>query len=374
MKACLYILGIAMILTSCKGMNDNIEEYLDRGEINYLGRPDSIQVRGGDNRIQFAWLVNEDPRITGSTIQWNDLNNEPQSVSFPVDRNSFSKGYMVTPPIDMEEGSYLFSVIHTGEKGYPSIPTEFTGQVYGDIFRSSLSPRLMTGIEIFPDRVEFNWAAADAAITKVLFTYETVSGEMKTVEVTNKTTKTTATDIKKRGDGGAYFWTTYYLPDPNAMDEFSIVSKTEFLQSVYFLDKTGWTATSLSNHPTWGLGPQAVIDGNHETYWHTPADLDDPARPYNVVIDMKAEKQINTIEVDKRLQITKVELQSSSDGSQWTVLGQIAYTDNGSNTHGIGTLTLDTPVVAQYLKCVILTSTWQQGGGSIWEIEVYGTD
>ena len=58
----LYVL-LSFLLASCSGMNDIIQEYLDRGEINYIGKTDSIYAIGGKNRITFKWIVNADPRI-----------------------------------------------------------------------------------------------------------------------------------------------------------------------------------------------------------------------------------------------------------------------------------------------------------------------
>ena len=43
-----------LFLLACDGMNDNIKEYLDRGEINYIGRADSAIAMGGINRINLC--------------------------------------------------------------------------------------------------------------------------------------------------------------------------------------------------------------------------------------------------------------------------------------------------------------------------------
>lgn len=43
----LPIIFAFFLLASCSGMNDIIQDYLDRGEINYIGRPDSLLSTGG---------------------------------------------------------------------------------------------------------------------------------------------------------------------------------------------------------------------------------------------------------------------------------------------------------------------------------------
>ncbi|WP_286084320.1 DUF4998 domain-containing protein [Parabacteroides goldsteinii] len=52
-------------------MNDIIEEYLDRGEINYIGRPDSVTCDGGLYRVKLTWKVGKDVRIESCKIFWN---------------------------------------------------------------------------------------------------------------------------------------------------------------------------------------------------------------------------------------------------------------------------------------------------------------
>jgi hypothetical protein len=200
-------------------MNDNIEEYLDQGEINYLGRPNWAFTQSGNGRVCIGWFVNDDPRIEGCTIAWNNLNNEPQTASFPINRSALTDGYM-SVIIPLEEGTYVFKIVHTGDKGYPSIATEASGRVYGSDYLSTLSPRKISSVNAFSDRIEITWLPAEANVTKVLLTYETNSGK-RTIEVAPTETTTVLTDHKNLGQ---YSWETYYLPDPGALDEFSVVS------------------------------------------------------------------------------------------------------------------------------------------------------
>jgi hypothetical protein len=128
---------LLLLLAACDGMNDNIQEYLDRGEVNYVGRPDSARTFGGVGRINIQWLVNDDPRIEGATIFWTDRQNKPQSADFTIDRNQLQNGY-ASVVINLEESSYAFKIVHTGTKGYASIATEVTGNVYGETYGSTL--------------------------------------------------------------------------------------------------------------------------------------------------------------------------------------------------------------------------------------------
>ena len=90
-----YIVNIIMLvsfvtLASCSGMNDIIEEYLDRGEINYIGRPDSVTCDGGLYRVKLTWKVGKDVRIESCKIFWNM---GADSLIYPIDKESLINGY-----------------------------------------------------------------------------------------------------------------------------------------------------------------------------------------------------------------------------------------------------------------------------------------
>jgi hypothetical protein len=362
----LYILGILLLLISCKEMNDNIEAYLERGEINYLGRPDSAYTKNGVGRIQLLWLVNEDPRIEGCTISYNDGNNEEQSVSLPVDRSALANGY-ANAILEVEEGSYVFKISHTGSKGYPSIPTEVTGKSYGPTFWSTLEARRINVVTVFRDRVEITWAAADKTVTKVLLTYETNNGQ-KTVEVAPSETITTLTDNKIRGQ---YSHVTYHVPEEGALDEYPVASNPfNFLSPEYPLDKTGWTATANASHTTTGGGPGAIIDGSTTTFWSSPTPGGNfPSEPYYVQIDMQGTKYVKRIQIDERNDVRQLEVRSSLDNVSWTLLGTVSF-DPGE--HFISNLVLDENIQTRYLRFVVVSSGNTDGRGAIWEVNIIG--
>jgi hypothetical protein len=256
-----YILGtvILLLLGACSGMNDNIQEYLDRGEVNYLGRPDSARVFGGRGRINIQWLVNEDPRIEGSTIFWRDRQNKQQSADFPINRNELQNGYR-SVVMNLEEGSYAFKIVHTGTKGYTSIATEVTGSVYGDNYQTMLTSRRISNVAVFADHVELIWSAAEKSVSRVEITYLTVFGTEQTVEVLPEETLTNLPNHKSLS---SYSWTTYYLPETGALDEFHVTEEAVFPMVAYQLNKTGWTITS---NVSGGSGTSAyVIDNNPST-------------------------------------------------------------------------------------------------------------
>ncbi|MDR3140772.1 MAG: discoidin domain-containing protein [Tannerellaceae bacterium] len=364
-----FLAGLAILFsTSCTELNDNIQSYLDRGEINYLGRPDSAYTLAGKQRVIINWLVKNDPRIESYTIFWNDLDNKKQEVSGSIDRNLLTDGYM-SNTLDVEEGSYLFSIVHTGSKGYNSIATEVMGNAYGDIYASTLLPREIASVAAYADHIEINWSQAEESVVDLELTYEANDGSERTVRVSATEMQTNIYEYKQRGK---YFWVTWFQPE-STIDKFSVTSiEYEFPIVKYTLNKSGWTASAPTSH-WWGTGPGAVIDDNNNSYWHSAVDesASSPNRPYYIEVDMKNIKNVLSVTVEKRYDPKEIEIRSSINGTEWTMLGRVIFDGGERDTK---TLELNDEIQAQFLRFYITDSTSGDGRGGIFEINVLGWD
>ena len=65
-----------------------------------------------------------------------------------MDKESLINGYASVELPFENEGEYVFDLIQMGEKGFPSIPQEVIGKVYGDKYISSLIPRSARSVDI----------------------------------------------------------------------------------------------------------------------------------------------------------------------------------------------------------------------------------
>jgi hypothetical protein len=357
-------LSFLWLLSACGGMNDNIQEYLDRGEINYVGRPDSARTFGGNGRINIQWTVNDDPRIENATVFWTDKQNKLQSADFAIDRNRLQNGYM-SVVMNLDESSYAFKIVHTGTKGYASIATEVTGNVYGENYQATIAPRRIAKAVAFKDRVELTWAAAEKEVSRITITFRNSSGSEQTIEISPEETLTSLPDYEPLS---RYSWTTYYLPEEGALDEFSVTAENTFPVAEYPLDKTEWTVTCNINGGTNNTVIENVIDGNLGTVWFKDAPETTPIR---LTIDMKGVKFVKSIEATQRYDVREVSLEGSLNGNDWTDLGIIAYTGGEKQP---GTLTLPETVTAQYLRITVTRSSNSDGRGGFWEINVIGSD
>lgn len=232
-----YIVNIIMLVsfitfTSCSGMNDTIEEYLDRGEINYIGKVDSATCDGGLYRVKLTWKVGKDVRIENCKISWNM---GTDSLVYPIDKKNLVNGYAsVEIPLE-EEGEYVFNLVQMGEKGFPSIPQEVIGSVYGDKYISSLMPRSIRSVVIENNVATLTIGGGDGcSYSEVL--YVDHKGKNKTIRVEPDVSSIAINDYTFGGD---FTVKSYYKPEENAIDLFAAEDKGKFPRSESLKQKNG---------------------------------------------------------------------------------------------------------------------------------------
>lgn len=290
-----YIVNIIMLvsfvtLTSCSGMNDIIEEYLDRGEINYIGRPDSITCDGGLYRVKFTWKVGKDVRIESCKIFWNM---GADSLIYPIDKESLINGYASVELPFENEGEYVFDLVQMGEKGFPSIPQEVIGKVYGDKYISSLIPRSARSVDIENNVATLTISSVDNCYySEVLYTDN--NGKENIVRVEPDVTSIT---IDNYTFGGDFTIRSYYKPEENAIDIFEVEDKGRF-PLVEKLNRGNWTIPFVSSQKEDTYPITNILDGNVNSLWHSKWTPSPPAPfPHIIVIDMAEEFDLYQLQV-----------------------------------------------------------------------------
>ena len=140
------------------------------------------------------------------------------------------------------------------------------------------------------------------------------------------------------------------------------------------LNPNGWTATASSFQP--GNEAQKAIDGDANTFWHTPWGNAGPNHPHTLIIDMKQNYLINTIAYQPRQDgnqngnIGGHQIHVSLDGQNWgapKVLG--TWRDDASTKTSI--------FEASNARYVRLTTLTEAGGRGQWasvaEFSIYST-
>ncbi len=118
------IVSAAAGLCGCDGMNDLHQPYLDRGEIVYAAKVDSVKVLVGVGS-QALTIYYPRQRVAQGLITWNLGQN---SLSFDFPEQYTDGAYRITIP-DLEEGNYTYEISTFDAYGNRSIPYEVTSNV-----------------------------------------------------------------------------------------------------------------------------------------------------------------------------------------------------------------------------------------------------
>lgn len=266
----LFISSILCILSSCTGMLDTIQPYLDEGETIYVGKLDSLKAFSGRNQIKIQGKMMYGVNQVKCIISYhNPVSLEQESKEFPVVRQEARETFEFTLT-DLTEGQYDFSVVTYDPKGNQSIPTVVSCYAYGEQYQQLLSNRIMRSVT--PEQVTINdqlqW------VTKVVWNisrgdgiigcnieYEQENGSFKSLFVPVDETTTALNDFKA---GGILRYNTEYKPDLTSMDIFtteekelilpekSYVGLTKDLTSIY-IKNAGYPFTGHDVSNNWGI-------------------------------------------------------------------------------------------------------------------------
>lgn len=357
MNRILLFLLCSLSLFSCTGMYDNIEEYWNRGEIPYIGTPDSAKVYSGKNRAKLEWLVNADPRIEKCIVYWNF---REDSVEVEIDRSLVVDGKYSHMLDNMEEGSYVFELVNVGSQGYPSIAHEVIGDVYGEKYQSMLSARKVLGTSWDGNDLILSLGNDDSK--KIRFTYIDRNEQSKQVEFNSSETTYKLPNCK---EGSVLDIQTIYLPEEDAIDEFIVESQYEL--PVMF-DRTGWVAEAqmkngvIDQHEEYPAS--YILDGDEDTFYHNDWNVSGSSCPHTIIVDMQKLYTLTEFSISIQNYTRSIEIRVSPDEMDWEQVGVIKF--NADNTTSF--LKLDESKSARYIK---ITGT-EGAHTSIREFKVFG--
>ena len=213
-----YLKNVALIflcatgLLACSKMNDLHDEYLQRGETIYIGKPDSLKTFAGRERILLRYW-SSDPKAVQMTLYWNL---RTDSVTFAIPPHAATDSIDVWIP-DLAEYNYSFEAVSRNADGSKrSIAYPFSAGAYGPLFQSSLTNRLTDYVRLkSDDGLEIKWfGAIERAVgTEVLYTSTDNQARTRFVPMTEFTTN--IPEVK-----GDVRYRTLFLPEETAIDTF----------------------------------------------------------------------------------------------------------------------------------------------------------
>lgn len=210
---CGFAAPALFFLGSCSKMNDLHDVYLRKGETLYVGKPDSIQVLPGKERVKLLYWVS-DPKATKLVVYWLS---KTDSIVADVPPHSSVDDTLELIIDGLAENQYSFT-LHTMNSDFKnrSVALQTSGMVYGSQFQSSLLNRLIaSGTLSSTNQLEITWLGAVEKGIGSEIRYRGVDGTTQTVYAP-MSDEVTSID----GVAGDVAYRTLFLPEPTAIDTF----------------------------------------------------------------------------------------------------------------------------------------------------------
>lgn len=372
----------AFFMTACGDMYDIHEKYLKMGEETYIGTVQDLSVYSGFNRVKLEWYLNADPRISSCVITWEG-GEKPVEVPVPADR--VVKEPMSTI-IELREGKYIFNMITRSDTGKKSLVRTIAGEVYGAIYQAGLSAQGINSMSADLTGVTINWIPVEGC-TGTTLTYTNDEGEEKSIAVDEGQTSTVISDAVLKT---SFKLVSRFKPTDDSFDDIPTLEKVMDFPAYYTISKEDWevvheqytdadrTDWSISasteekvgeNNGKYGIAT-CMLDGDLASFWHSQWDGEGayPPLPHEIIIDMKSQQDILSIELARRLNNGDIKTVIFSIGNKedsWTELGQLNFSSN--KAINAQTLLLPEPVRGRYIR-VLITGSNNGVNASIAEI------
>lgn len=204
-----------LLIGSCKKLDHNYRQFVDNGETIYIGKADSIVVRGGDNRAEVSWLLLSDPKVSHYKFFWNN------------GRDSIENSVVKTDNVDtirvmldnMSEGTHHFEIMTFDKYGNSSVPARASGKVYGEQYQRTIlnGNRTVRALQREGRDLSITWMPAEATLAGVELEY--INGE-GTKEVHSIPSALTTYILPDFPENGTFKHRSLFLPDTLALDTF----------------------------------------------------------------------------------------------------------------------------------------------------------
>lgn len=384
-----FLLGAvtSILIISCSKMNDLHREYLLEGERIYVGRPDSVHVFPGLNRVELLYWVS-DPKARKMKVFWN---NDEDSLAVDIPALAVNEPGKIEIN-DLEAKNYNFKIITYNDNWKnPSIPFEVLVEVYSEDFLKRLFPRRIEYANFLtPDSVYVSfYKPTDMSISSVL-SYTKLDGTEVEVIISTDTSFVVLDDFKENLQ-----MYTSFLPFEDALD--TLYSEPiEFTAIDIILDKSlfkRWNPPGIS-YRDYGsaYSIEKMWDNKLETFYLTSGTN---VLPFDFTFDLGQEKRITRFKQWQRLttsilygeqQIKRFELWGSNspdvtaDLSDWVLLGsfEVKKPPTGTNLftaaqEGHNFLIIGAPPV-RYIRYRVLELFNNKGAMALGEINFYSPD
>ncbi len=226
---CLFM--SVLVYMGCQKQDTTYRQFLEDGEIIYVGKVDSIKVFPGKDRLKLQWLLMADPNITKIKILWD---NGASSLEIPVSRTT-SVDMLETIIPDLDEGIHVFEIYTYDRDGNSSIKVSVDGMVYGDTYIASLLNRSIQKGVFEDGKVHIIYHPADGDMVGTEVEYVNEDEETKVIMLPpDKDTLTVPDDFKW---GTLMRYRTLYLPDTLSIDTFHTLDYVTVDPGIWYVEE-----------------------------------------------------------------------------------------------------------------------------------------
>jgi hypothetical protein len=318
---CILCLAIGSLL-SCSEMDENMRRFIKDGQtITYAPKvnADSAEAFAGRNRIKLSMRA-LNPRIGSMKISWD---NDAKSVTVPVETSVGEGDFEVLLP-DMFEKSYSFKIVAYDRLQNSSISVVVPGNVYGEIYASTLKARLISDA-VFDEQGDLQviWRGANRGTIGTILKYTDVAGMQHEIFESTRD----ITEIPEFKPNSNLEYQTLFLPEPTAIDTFYSDMAVRFIEGPRIdISKAGWTATASSyDGRSCCRGPLYAIDDILTTEW-VNSIVPQTVFPHTITIDMGQQHPLRGFSFVQRQNSTASMLKDfqvlvSTDSATWNSMG-----------------------------------------------------
>lgn len=257
----LTVLGsIAAMVISCSDITETQQPFLDRGETIYVGKLDSVVVRGGDNRVVIEGRNTFLRTAKQCIVKWIDINGNASEKLFEL-ADAIDGDYTRLEVSPLTEGDYQFFVQTIDASGNKSLAVECFGSSYGKNYKDMQPKIIVTGISMDDNGVTEMTLSKSTYASGFDIEYINTNDVKVTKSYDEAVNKIEIPDWKEL-DGTKISITTRVLPlDKLGLDVISLdpnVQTVNLLFSTYNVDKTKITPMALTAHDDDGKSFGAV--------------------------------------------------------------------------------------------------------------------
>lgn len=227
----LSLLLIAVMVQSCETMTDNYQQYIKDGETIYLAKADSVTSNPGNNRVLINCILKNAYNVNKVWVYWNDRH-DSTSFDYAQTADIDTLKMMIT---GLEEKSYIFDIYTKNIDGNSSIKVTTFASSYGERYRLTLNPKVVSGFSCDTVNATMSWLSSDETELQTQVRYTNISGIEKTLTLITDSLKI---KLEEFSDLGTISYRSYYKPEVACIDSFATNWTSYQLPQGYLIYKT----------------------------------------------------------------------------------------------------------------------------------------